>query len=83
MKNLTMMDVIRAGAEKAPEMPKFPDAFGPRDMSNRTYRGTMKDVDLEVSRVIVRNRMRELAREVEAAAAEAHDEYLAGCGLCK
>jgi hypothetical protein len=59
----TTAELIEQIVDGYPPFPKFPEAFGPRDMSNRTYTGKMKSVDLEISRVIVRNKMRALARK--------------------
>lgn len=59
----TTAELIEQIVDGVKPFPQFPEAFGPLDMSNRTYTGRMKSVDLEISRVIVRNKMRALARK--------------------
>lgn len=59
----TTAELIEQIVDGMRPFPRFPEVFGPRDMSNRTFLGTMKSPDLEISRVIVRNKMRALARK--------------------
>ena len=75
MKNLEKATEIARRQSENPPLYTSPNV--------NAFTGRLIDPIAEADRVIVRNRMRKLAREVEAAAAEAHDEYLAGCGLCK
>ena len=59
------LQAISEIVDRLPPFPRFPQAFGPRDRSNlRDGAHRLKNVDLEISRTIVRGKTRTYSEKV-------------------